>query len=199
MEQGRWRFTSAGFASGASPSEWKVRREIKSSVMKRRSEGLSAALNQSALWDRVEQELVSEHVESSTSDYHELVSRRMGEAESLLSGVLPVEGQVGLLALSDGLLVAIDMVGSAATWSHLAERALRSLLPAASDPEASASRAGARRQSASEWLEVLGAARIARRPAIGLGDDFELAADGLIGSGVWLDGHPAHLSAFAPA
>ena len=82
---------------------------------------------------------------------------------------------------------------------YLSERALRSLLPAASDPEASTSRVGARRLSAEEWLQVLGAARLQRRPAIGLGDDFELAAVGLIGSGVWLDGHPAHLSAFAPA
>jgi hypothetical protein len=146
-----------------------------------------------------QEELATAEVHSSTADYHELVSWRMGEAASLLSGVRPVEGQVGLLALSDGLLVAIDLVGSAATWGHLADRALRSLLPAASDPEASASRPDARRHSAEEWLRVLGAARIARRPAIGLGDDFELAADGLIGSGVWLEGHPAHLSAFAPA
>ena len=50
-----------------------------------------------------------------TADYHELVSRRMGEAASLLSGVRPVAGQVGLIALSDGLLVAIDLVGSSAT------------------------------------------------------------------------------------
>src|SRR5258708_39332975 len=35
-----------------------------------------------------------------------------------------------------------------ATWGHLAERALRSLLPAASDPEARASRPEARRLSA---------------------------------------------------
>jgi hypothetical protein len=199
MEHGRWHFTSAQFASGASPSEWKVRREIKASVMRSRSEGGGAVLNQSALWDRVEQELATAEVLSSTADYHELVSRRMGDAASLLSGVRPIAGQVGFLALCDGLLVAIDLVGSAATWSHLAERAVRSLLPAASDPEASASRPGARRLSAGEWLQVVGAARIARRPAIGLGDDFELAADGLIGSGVWLDGHPAHLSAFAPA
>ena len=48
----------------------------------------------------------------------------MGEAATLLSGVRPVEGQVGLLALGDGLLVAIDLVGSSATWSHLAVRAL---------------------------------------------------------------------------
>ncbi len=199
MEHGRWRFTSAQFASGASPSEWKMRREIKASVMRSRSAGRAAALDQSALWARVDQELATAEVHSSTADYHELVSRRMGEAASLLSGVRPVGGQVGLLALSEGLLVAIDLVGSAATWGHLAERALRSLLPAASDPEASASRPDARRLSAEEWLRVLGAARIARRPAIGLGDDFELAAEGLIGSGVWLDGHPAHFSAFAPA
>ena len=199
MEHGRWHFTSAQFASGASPSEWKVRREIKASVMRSRSAGGAARLNQSALWDRVEQELATAEVRSSTADYHELVSRRMGQAASRLADVRPVAGQVGLLATTDGLLVAIDLVGSAATWGHLAERAVRSLLPAASDPEASASRPDAHRLSAQEWLRVLGAARIARRPAIGLGDDFELAADGLIGSGVWLDGHPAHLSAFAPA
>jgi hypothetical protein len=199
MEHGRWHFKSAQFASGASPSEWKVRREIKDSVMRSRSAGGAAALNQSALWDRVDQELATAEVHSSTADYHELVERRMGAAAPLLAGVRPVEGQVGLLALSDGLLVAIDLVGSSATWGHLAERALRSLLPAASDPEARASRPEARRLSAEEWLRVLGGARIARRPAIGLGDDFELAADGLIGSGVWLDGHPAYLSAFAPA
>lgn len=199
MEHGRWHFTSAQFASGDSPSEWKMRREIKASVMRSRSPGRAAALDQSALWARVDQELATAEVHSSTADYHELVSRRMGEAASLFSGVRPVEGQVGLLALSDGPLIAIDLVGSSATWGHLAERALRSLLPAAFDSEASASRPDARRLSAEEWLRVLGAARIARRPAIGLGDDFELAADGLIGSGVWLDGHPAHLSAFAPA
>ena len=58
---------------------------------------------------------------------------------------------------------------------------------------------GACRRSPSDWLRTLGEARIARRPAIGLGEDFEIAAEGLIGSGVWFDGHPAHLSAFAPA
>jgi ARG/rhodanese/phosphatase superfamily protein len=199
MEHGRWHFTSAQFASGASPSEWKVRREIKSSVMQSRSSGGGAVLNQSALWNRVDQELASAKVVSSTADYHELVSRRMGEAASLLADVRPVDGQVGFLALSNGLLVAVDLVGSPATWSHLAERALRSLLPAATDPEVRASASRARRLSAEEWLQALGSAQIERRPAIGLGDDFELAADGLIGSGVWLDGHPAHLSAFAPA
>src|SRR5258706_265495 len=83
-----------------------------------------------------------------------------------------------------------DLVGSPLTWSHLAERAFRSLLPAASDPEVQASKPGACRRSPSDWLRTLGEARIARRAAIGLGEDFEIAAEGLIGSGVWFDGHP---------
>ena len=199
MEHGRWHFTSAQFASGASPSEWKVRREIKASVMRSRSAGRAAALDQSALWARVDQELASAEVHSSTADYHQLIERRVREAAPVSLDATPVRGQVGFLAVSDGLLIAVDLVGSSATWSRLADRALRSLLPAASDPEVQASKPGARRLSPSEWLRTLGEARIARRPAIGLGDDFELAADGLIGSGVWLDGHPAHLSAFAPA
>jgi hypothetical protein len=199
MEHGRWHFTSAQFASGASPSEWKVRREIKASVMRSRSAGHVAALDQSALWARVDQELASASVVSSTADYHQLVERRVREAAPVSVDVSPVAGQVGFLAVSDGLLLAVDLVGSPLTWSHLAERAFRSLLPAASDPEVQASKPGACRQSPSDWLRTLGEARIARRPAIGLGEDFEIAAEGLIGSGVWFDGHPAHLSAFAPA
>jgi len=199
MEHGRWHFTSAQFASGASPSEWKVRREIKASVMRSRSAGHAAALDQSALWDRVEQELASASVVSSTADYHQLVERRVREAAPVSFDVSPVAGQVGFLAVSDGLLLAVDLVGSPLTWSHLAERAFRSLLPAASDPEVQASKPGACRRSPSDWLRTLGEARIARRPAIGLGEDFEIAAEGLIGSGVWFEGHPAHLSAFAPA
>lgn len=199
MEHGRWHFTSAQFASGASPSEWKVRREIKASVMRSRSAGYAAALDQSALWDRVEQELASASVVSSTADYHQLVERRVREAAPVPVDVSPVAGQVGFLAVSEGLLLAIDLVGSPLTWSHLAERAFRSLLPAASDPEVQASKPGACRRSPSDWLRTLGEARIGLRPAIGLGEDFEIAAEGLIGSGVWFDGHPAHLSAFAPA
>jgi hypothetical protein len=199
MEHGRWHFTSAQFASGASPSEWKVRREIKASVMQSRSAGRKAALDQSALWARVDRELSSAAVHSATADYHELVARRMARAESSLAEVRPVAGQVGVLAIRDGVLLGFDVVGSAATWAHMADRALRSLAPASSDPELSAAGPGARRRTAGEWLETIRTARIGRRPAIALGDDFELAADGFIGSGVWLDGHPAHLSASVPA
>jgi len=149
MEHGRWHFTSAQFASGASPSEWKVRREIKASVMRSRSAGHAAALDQSALWDRVEQELASASVVSSTADYHQLVERRVREAAPVSVDVSPVAGQVGFLAVSDGLLLAVDLVGSPLTWSHLAERAFRSLLPAASDPEVQASKPGACRRSPS--------------------------------------------------
>jgi hypothetical protein len=32
---------------------------------------------------------------------------------------------------------------------------------------------------------------------VGLGRDVTLEGDGIMGSGVWLDGRPAHLSVFA--
>jgi hypothetical protein len=68
MEHGRWHFTSAQFASGASPSEWKMPREIKASVMRSRSAGRAAALDQSALWARGDQELATAEVHSSTAE-----------------------------------------------------------------------------------------------------------------------------------
>ncbi len=122
----------------------------------------------------------------------------MGEAATLLPGVRPVEGQVGVLALGDGLLVAIDLVGSSATWGHLAARAVRSCppppIPRSRRP--GRARTGAHPRSGSGCSAKRGSRAV---PPSALGDDFALAADGLIGSGVWLDGHPAHLSAFAPA
>jgi transposase InsO family protein len=81
MEQGRWHFTSAQFQSGASPSEWKLRREIKSSVISSRSMGRPPALDQGALWARVEEELDTAKVRSSTRDYPALIEERRRKAE----------------------------------------------------------------------------------------------------------------------
>jgi hypothetical protein len=197
MEQGRWHFTSAQFQSGASPSEWKLRREIKSSVISSRSMGRPPALDQGALWARVEEELDAAKVRSSTRDYSALIEERRRKADALLADVRPVDGQVGLLALSNGELIGLEVVGSHEMWSRLADRALRSLLPAATDPESLPHRQGSHPRTPEGWLQTLAAGRIARRPALGLGADFELSAEGAIGSGVWLGDRPAHFSVFA--
>ena len=196
MEQGRWHFTSAQFRSGASPSEWKVRREIKSSVISSRSAGRPPALDQGALWARMEEELDAAKVRSSTRDYSALIEERRRKADELLAEVRPVDGQVGVLALSSGELIGLEVVGSHEMWSRLADRALRSLLPAATDPQSLPHRQGSHPRTLDGWLQTLAAGHIARRPALGLGGDFELSAEGAIGSGVWLGDRPAHFSVF---
>lgn len=199
MEHGRWDRTAAPFRSGASPSEWSLRQDIKASVMRARASGRPASLDQDALWARVEQELTTADVRSSTADYHALVEQRMEEVGQRVQAVRSVEGQVGVLATSGGRLVALDLVGSPETWRGAAARALASLVPAAGDADLRSRTTGAVERSPQEWLDAIGKAYFRRRDAIGLGDDFEIIGNGLIGSGVWLEGHPAHLSVFAPA
>jgi len=199
VEQGRWRFTSERFESGAAPTDWKLRRGIKTSVLRTRSSTGRTALDQQALWSHVAQEMDDAAVASETSDYHELIQRRNAAAEDMTSHLRTVDGQVGILVLADGQLVVLELAGSEETWRHLAGRALASLVPAASDPALRRKRGGGRRQSPDEWLASISAARVVVRPATGLGADVEIVTASTVGSGVWLEGRPAHLSVFAPA
>ena len=177
VERGRWRWTSPGFSGSGCIAQPSLRR---------------AAADQQRLWAEVDCAMEMEGVSSPTSDYHHLRRQRAAEEEAF-ARVVPLDGQVGVMALRDGLLVGLDVVGSAGTWRGVAGRIVKSLMPEARPAPPGPQTKG---RAAREWLDALRAARVQRRRAQGAGEDVTLEAAGFIGSGVWLDGRPAHVSAF---
>ena len=111
-------------------------------------------------------------------------------------GLRALPNQVGVLALREGDLVAMEVVGHPTTWRHMFDRALSSLVPAAMDAPR-----GRRRRGSGEWMGAIrdAAQRLTARPAVGIGRDVELQTRHLIGSGVWMGDRMAHLSVYAAA
>ncbi len=191
VERGRWAWTASGFTPSDCMAEAALRRSAKMSVAAARASSGRVMLDQHALWNEVDAALECEGVRSQTSDYHE-VSRRRSAEEEAFARVTPLERQVGVMALCDGALVALDVVGSAGTWKAVSGRIVRSLLP---ESRRSVVRTSCAR-SAGQWLATLRAADVTLHPGSGLRHDVALGGDGLLGSGVWLEGCPAQLSAF---
>jgi hypothetical protein len=171
-----------------------MRRDLKKDVMASRRHGHAASIDQSRLWEQVSQELVSEQMSSPTSDF-DVVARRRERDRAPLRDVRPVPGQVGLIAMHEGDLVAMEVVGHPATWEPLFGRVLASLAPEVADRPR-----GRRRRGSGEWMGAIrdAALRLVDRPAVGIGRDVELETRHLIGSGVWMGDRMAHLSVYAP-
>lgn len=193
VEQGRWYWATRHFDSSDRVADSSMRRVSKPSVMHALRHYGSARLNQGILWSEVDAVSAREAVTSETGDYAAVLRKRAAEEEAFAAGVKPVDRQVGMMAVREGVLLALDVVGSSGTWQGVSHRFVRSLVP-----ESKPGMRGlpARRKSAPDWLGSLCSARIERRPAVGLGHDVTLADDGLIGSGVWLGDRPAHISVF---
>ena len=192
VERGRWRWTAPGFRASDCVAEAALRRSAKASVAAARAASGRVMLDQHALWNEVDVALDCEGVRSQTSDYH-AVQRQRASADAALARVTPLDRQVGVMALRDGVLAALDLVGSAGTWKGVCGRIVRSLLAT----PGGVGRASGPGQDAEDWLAALSATRMVLHPAIGSGKDMTLEGKGLVGSGVWLDGRPAHVSAFS--
>ena len=107
-----------------------------------------------------------------------------------------VRGQAGIVALSRGRLLGLEIAYHPAAWSALAPWAVRAWAAAAAD-------AGAVLPSAAStvkpgaWLDALTSAQVATRPSRGLGRDMTFRAGGIEGEALWHEGRPVHLVAYA--
>jgi hypothetical protein len=166
-----------------------------------REMGTSGALDQGRLWSAVASKLAASGIASGTSDYHAFVREKVGEAQARARTVAVLARQVGVLALREGWLVGLDVVGHASTWSGLAPRLVASYALSACEPSRAAVHAdggagGLAGRSAREWLAVVRGARIEARRARSLGTQLVLAGAQLTGGGLWHADAPAHLAAF---
>jgi hypothetical protein len=110
--------------------------------------------------------------------------------------VLP-EGAAGVLVGRDDRIIGMDLFDSPTTlktlWNRLSDAyffdALRDPAAAKQTPADHAKR----------FIERLGSAAKPRIPALALGDELEIAGEGLVGAALLYDGGVCHLAAFSDA
>jgi hypothetical protein len=198
MEQGRWSRARGAFAMGAARMEPSLRKKTVAETIHYRRVMGRPSLDQNRLWNEVAACQDLHGMPSSTGDYHDTLQKREAETRDTIERAESLSDQVGIVALWRERLLGFELVGHPGAWKAMAQRTIASYALAAGsmgrrgpDHEAASPE-----RTAAEWIDAVQAARITVRPALDLGRDLELAGPGFIGSALWHEEAPAHLSVF---
>ncbi|HET6600485.1 MAG TPA: DUF6569 family protein [Gaiella sp.] len=189
VEQGRWRRTSSEFGSGDYISHSHLRR-MKAQALA--AQPLARGVAQGEVWDEVRAKQSRMGVRSATSASRDTFVAHGKRLRELEAAFVPQPGQCGaVLGLGDDL--CLDAVSRpeafALLWPKLRAGYLLDALERLDGRATSVERI-------SRFVDETAAARATRGPSAGLGDDVRLRGDGVIGSGLSLDGETIQLSAF---
>ena len=194
VEAGRWRYQSRHFESRfcAPPS---LRSKKLRPVQTNRAENGVAASNQGEVWGQVQACLTSVNATSDTAsltDGFVAVQEKLGEYREALP--LPPDA-AGLLVARGDHVIGMDLFDAPITLQSLWGRLRDSyFFDALGDRP---KRRQTSRKSAQAFLEGVAAASRPRASAIGLGEELEIAGNGIVGAALVYAGQVCHLSAFA--
>ena len=189
VEQGRWRRTSSAFGSGDHISHSHLRR-MKAQALA--AQPLARGVAQGEVWDEVRAKQSRMGVRSATAASRDTFVAHGERLRALEAAFALQPGQCGaVLGLGDDL--CLDGVSRpeafALLWPKLRAGYLLDALERLDGRATSVERV-------SRFVDDAAAARATRGPSAGLGDDVRLRGDGVIGSGLELDGELIQLSAF---
>lgn len=167
VERGRWSYRSQVFEA----TEVTLCSSARASKLSRVTTSLSAGQGydavQGAVWRDVDRYLERSHVTSVTGAYSDGYRTRAATVEALLGTLAPAPGQVGIAAVYDGRLVALDVFASAALFGRCWRKVARGILAETYAPTGTGSDARAVVEAA---LFDLAKASATRTPAPGCGE-----------------------------
>ncbi len=189
VEEGRWSRRSAFFDAAPHLSDPRLRRSKAEALAAR---PLEPGVAQRDVWRSVRVRSEELGVHSPTHAHADTFDRHGNRLDELAAAFPLRPGQAGaLLALGDTL--CLDWVSRPEAFERLWPKLRRGYLLDALDrldrPATDDARAAA-------FVGTVATARRSRRPSAGLGDDVRLRGDGVVGSGLELDGELLQLSAF---
>jgi hypothetical protein len=188
VEQGRWRARSAFFGAARHAAYPELRR--------RKAERLSAAplergVAQSEVWDALSEKAARLDVHSPTGAQADVFGAHEHDLGGLRNAFPLQPGQSGAMLCLDGR-VCLDYLSRPDAFARLYPKLLEGYLldaielldgKSSSDPE--------------RFLSALSEAPRSRGPSAGLGEDVRQRGDGIVGSGLELDGELVQLCAFS--
>jgi hypothetical protein len=193
VEQGRWSRGSGDFSAAAHTAYPELRR--------RKAERLAAAplrrgVAQDEVWSAVAEKSIRLRSYSPTGAQAHLFASRGRELGELRGAFALEPGQTGALVSLGSDVLCLDYVSRPEAFARLYPKLLDGyLLDAIERLDYAPTGAGRLESFVGSVLE----APRRREPSVGLGEDVRIAAKGLVGSGLELDGELVQLSAYSTA
>jgi len=190
VEQGRWHARSAFFSAAPHAAYPELRR--------RKAERLSAAplergVAQSEVWDALSEKAGRLGVDSPTGAQGDVFDARERDLGSLREAFPLQPGQSGAF-FALGEQFCLDYVSRPEAFARLYPKLLDGYLL---DAIEALDRKPTREAALREFLAAAEEAPLSRRPSTGLGEDLRLHRNGVVGSGLELDGELLQVCAFS--
>jgi hypothetical protein len=196
VEQGRWTYKSAVFASKQrmmSPSIRKVKARDVSASLRRTGRYRS---DQSAIWEEVAGLASRRGAVSESMDMDLVFDKEAPALREYLEAFARVDRQVGAVFLVNGQAMGMDAFGKAATFSKVFKNLLESCALDAVDRFKPGTDSGDGKRAAADLLAAALAAKANSRPSVGLGTDLRLESDKLVGFALEHEGRMVHICLF---
>lgn len=193
VEAGRWRYQARYFRSQfCAPPSLRVKKM--KAVQRHRAAGGEAKSDQAEVWDEVEACLKKANAHSRTSSLTDgyLASQKRLE-EFRREFPLP-EDAAGVLVARGTRVIGMDLFDCPATFLAMWKRLRDAYFFEALDD--ARPRGPTAQKTARAFLHRVAAAVRPRASALGLGEEYEIVGDGLVGSALTYSGRVCHVAAF---
>ncbi|MCL5291711.1 MAG: hypothetical protein M1548_04155 [Actinobacteria bacterium] len=194
VEQGRWSYRTAFFASSDEPLYASLRAKKAADVSRSLAEEMGFVSDQFGLWQEIKAKSCRFGVTSETeamTDAYAGVEPRLAKYESAFS---QADGQVGSIVGLAGRPFLLELLDSPLSYGKLWRKLLRSYAIDAIDEK---SRKKLSKSAARDFLSTVARAPARYYPAVSLGKDIRLLSDSTVGSALVHDRTIVHLAAFS--
>lgn len=187
VEEGRWAHRSAAFAPARHAAHPELRRRKSALLL---AEPMALGIAQHEVWSEVRAKADKLGAVSVTGAHADTYAAREHDLGRLRKAFPLAAGQSGaLVAIGDAL--CLDYVSRPDAFVRLYPKLLDGYLLDALEAR------GRAPSEAAPFLDRVTAAARSRRPSAGRGEDVRLSGDGVVGSGLEVDGELIQLSAFS--
>jgi len=184
-ERGRWSYVSASFRDSGHVMSRKVRACKAAAVSSNLSRGLGFMADQGEVWSEVDELSRKMEVHSPSAAMADVFASRSQSLADYVAAFPLRENQTGLAALTGGRVVGVDFVSRPEAYRVLHPRLVKSYALEAM-AEGSSRPGGEKGKDpaalAAEFIRAAAAAEGDRHSSTGLGWDWRLAGDNIVGS-----------------
>ena len=194
VEQGRWKPTSAAFEAAEHSQFSKARAAKVASVSASLAAGAGYRSDQAGVWARIHDKAEALKAASATmamADIYRQASSSLAEFERCLP---KSDDALGAAFCIGETVAGIDLFDQPGSWAKYGPKLLKGYALDALD--APQPQSGGPTLSAPAFIDRLGAARFAARPALGMGEDLRADLPDITAAALVADATVVHLCAF---
>lgn len=199
VEQGRWHYKSAGFASGNRVMNYSLRQTHRTAVACKLERGEGFVSDQGRIWDEIDAKSRRMRVDSPTRAMADVFDRYQERLKEFAQGFNLVDCQVGAVFAVDGRLVGLEAFGCAETFAGFFQKLVQSYALDALETAGQGETKPVAPAGAKAFVESIGCCERKAYPALGSGTTVVLTSRAISGAVLVENGRVLHLSALRKA